>query len=490
MASQKTSANAALTSSSGDPAKLPPHALEAEQSVIGGLLLDPEAWDRIAGHVSEKDFYNNDHRLLFRTIATLEQQNNPVDILTVTNALKVQGELEKLSDITYLATLANNTPTIANIKAYADIVRDCSILRQMLAAAQTIGQSVFDTQGRSVRALLEEAERHIFSIAENRPGESEPISIGDILPKANDRLEDLKESGGGITGLATGFTDLDEMTSGLQEGELVLIAGRPSMGKTSFAMNIIEHIALRGINSKTTTVPGPALVFSLEMPSDMLVMRMLSSLSGINQQKLRKGQFTDADWEGIAKATSKLSQTKIFIDDTAALSPTELRARARRIARAQGDLSLIVIDYLQLMHMSGKVENRTLEISEISRSLKILAKELNVPVIALSQLNRGLEQRRDRRPAMSDLRDSGALEQDADVILFIYRDEVYEPKSPDKGTAEIIISKQRNGPTGMVRLTFRGECTRFDNFSGERIDAVSAVPSPHSFHDDYAPIDH
>lgn len=440
-----------------DLLKIPPHSNEAEQSVLGGLMLDNQAWDKIADRIQEKDFYRLENRIIFRAIAELANRAQPFDVITLAEALKTSNELEKIGGDVYLFELVRNTPTAANIGAYADIVRERSILRQLISVATDITETAFIPEGRSSNELLDEAERKVFQIAEQGTRGSGPTHIADLLGKAVERIDALFHSDEGITGLATGYHDLDEMTSGLQTADLIIVAGRPSMGKTTFAMNIAEHAAIKS--------GKPVLVFSMEMPGESLAMRMMSSLGRIDQHRVRTGKLEDEDWPRITSAVSMLSEAKMFIDDTPALTPTEMRARARRVVREHGELGLIVIDYLQLMQIAGQKENRTSEISEISRSLKTLAKELNTPVIALSQLNRGLEQRADKRPIMSDLRESGAIEQDADIIIFIYRDEVYNENSPHKGTAEIIIAKQRNGPIGKVVLTFLGKYTRFENFT-------------------------
>lgn len=438
-------------------ANVTPHSIEAEQAVLGGVMLDNQAWDKICDNLADEDFYRFDHRIIYRALQTLSSRNSPFDVLTVSEILKEHNELDKVGGEVYLFQLAKNTPSAANIVAYAKIVRERSILRQLISSANDIAESAFNVNGRDTAELLDEAERKIFSIAEQSSRGSGPLNVKEFLSKAVDRIDTLSHSGQTVTGLETGFSDLDQLTSGLQKADLVIIAGRPSMGKTLLAMNIAEHAAIK--------FKKPVLAFSLEMPGDSLVMRMISSLGRIEQHRLRTGQLEDQDWPRITSAVSMLSEAPLFIDDTPALSPAELRARARRLAREQGQLGLIVVDYLQLMQVPGMSENRTLEVSEISRSLKALAKELNVPVVALSQLNRSLESRSDKRPVMSDLRESGSIEQDADIIAFIYRDEVYYEDSPDKGIAEIIIAKQRNGPIGKVRLTFLGKYTRFENFT-------------------------
>ncbi|MBI3343942.1 MAG: replicative DNA helicase [Gammaproteobacteria bacterium] len=436
--------------------KVPPHSIEAEQSLLGGLMLDNSAWDQIADIVDEEDFYRRDHRLIFRAIRELANHSNPYDVVTLSDWLKNLGELDQAGGLAYLGTLANNTPSAANIKSYAHIVRERSVLRQLAQVGTEISNSAFKPEGRDSIELLDEAEKRVFAIAEQGAhGKRSFANIKHLVARAMERIDTLFQSDSPLTGIATGFTDLDDMTSGLQNADLVIVAGRPSMGKTSFAMNIAEHAAIKG--------QLPVAIFSMEMPAEQLALRMLSSLGRIDQHKVRTGKLEDEDWPRLTSAVGILAEAKMFIDDSPALTPTELRARARRLKREHG-LGLIVIDYLQLMQGSGNKENRTNEISEISRSLKALAKELNVPVMALSQLNRNLEQRPNKRPVMSDLRESGGIEQDADIIVFIYRDEVYNEDSPDKGSAEIIIGKQRNGPIGTTRLTFLAQYTRFENF--------------------------
>ncbi len=441
-----------------DRLKVPPHSIEAEQSVLGGLMLDNQGWDTIADRVAEVDFYRADHRQIFRAVAELAERNQPFDVVTLSTWLENNNLLEEAGGRPYLARLAYDTPTAANVKAYADIVRERSVLRQMIRVGTDIASTGFNPEGRDTSELLEEAERRVFAIAEQGQRAGQGFSeISHLLTSAVARIDELFTHQNSITGLETGWTDFDEMTSGLQRGDMVIVAGRPSMGKTSFAMNIVEHAAV--------TSGLPIAVFSMEMPGEQLAMRMLSSLGRIDQHRLRTGKLEDEDWPRLSSAVALLSQTKLFIDDSSALSPGEVRARARRLAREHGQLGLIMIDYLQLMQVPGMKENRATEISEISRSLKAMAKELNVPVVALSQLNRSLEQRPNKRPVMSDLRESGAIEQDADVICFIYRDEVYNSDSAEKGTAEIIIGKQRNGPIGAVRLAFLGRYTRFENLA-------------------------
>ena len=440
--------------------KVPPHSIEAEQSVLGGLLLDNNAWDTVSEVLLEEDFYRHDHRLIFQSLAALSAQSNPLDVITVSEWLEQVDELEHAGGLAYLGALAKNVPSAANIRAYAEIVHERAVLRQLIRASSEIGDTAFTPEGRSSSELLDEAERKVFAISEKGArGQRGFQSMPSLLPKVVERIDKLHESGGSITGLSTGFNDLDYMTSGLQEADLVIVAGRPSMGKTSFAMNVAENVA---IGSKV-----PVAIFSMEMPAEQLVLRILSSLGRVDQSKVRSGQLDEDDWPRLTSTMNLLNEASLFIDDTPALSPSELRSRARRLKREKGGLGMIVIDYLQLMQVPGSKENRTNEISEISRSLKSLAKELNVPIVALSQLNRSLEQRPNKRPVMSDLRESGAIEQDADVIIFIYRDEVYNDDSPDKGKAEIIIGKQRNGPIGVVPLTFMGKFTRFENFASD-----------------------
>lgn len=442
---------------SADAVKVPPHSIDAEQSVLGGLMLDNRAWDSIADRVRENDFYRHDHRLIYRVMSRLAEQSKPLDVLTVSESLKELHELENAGGEVYLFELANNTPTVANIAAYADIVRERSVMRQLIATANDIASNAFNPEGRSSTELLDTAERLVFAISEQGTRVGGPANIKDFLAKTMDRIDALFQSDDPITGIPTGYHDLDNMTSGLQPSDLVIVAGRPSMGKTMLAMNMAEHVAIK--------TKLPVLIFSMEMPGEAIVMRLLSSLCRIDQLRIRTGKLQDEDWPRISSTVSMLSDSPFFIDDTPALSPAEVRARARRIAKEHGQLGVIVVDYLQLMQVPGFSENRTAEISEVSRALKALAKELKVPVIALSQLNRSLEQRADKRPVMSDLRESGAIEQDADLIAFIYRDEVYHENSPDKGTAEIIIAKQRNGPIGKVRLTFLGQYCCFENFT-------------------------
>ncbi len=438
--------------------RIPPHSVQAEQSVLGGLMLDNEAWDTVADRIDEKDFYRRDHRLIYRAIRNLADKQDPFDVVTLSEILGKTDELNDAGGLAYLGLLAKETPSAANISVYADIVRERSVLRQLVHVGAEISGSAFQQEGREVSELLDEAERRVFEIAEQRTrGSGGFAPIKTLLSKAVDRIEELFQQEGSITGVSSGFADYDEKTSGLQKSDLIIVAGRPSMGKTTFAMNMAENVAVK--------TDLPVAIFSMEMPGEQLAMRMMSSLGRIDQHKVRTGNLDEDEWPRMTSAINILADAKLFIDDTPSLSPIEVRARARRLAREHGQLGLIVLDYLQLMQCPGKGENRTAEISEISRSLKSLAKELNVPVVALSQLNRNLEQRPNKRPVMSDLRESGSIEQDADVIAFIYRDEVYNDDSPDKGSAEIIIAKQRNGPIGTLRLTFLGQYTRFEDFA-------------------------
>jgi len=438
--------------------RVPPQAPEAEQAVLGGLLVDTRRWDEVADIVRGEDFYLRQHREIFSAIRALQEGGQPVDIVTTSEWLKNQGTLEPAGGLAYLGELANRTPGTTNVVAYAKIVRERSVLRALLDAAAEISEKAYQPEGLDTEALIDFAERTVFGISDNdRRALSGFQSIQGLLTQAVDRIEELYQSGAGITGVSTGFKDLVNLTSGLQDADLVVIAGRPSMGKTSLAMNLAENAA---VGSKL-----PVAVFSMEMPGQQLAMRMLSSLGRINAHRVRTGQLTQDDWPRLTSAMGLLDEAPIFVDDTPALTPSELRSRVRRLTREHGKLGLVIVDYLQLMQTGESSENRAVEVANITRALKVIAKEARVPVAVLSQLNRGLEQRPNKRPIMSDLRESGAIEQDADLILFIYRDEVYNEDSPEKGTAEIIVAKQRNGPTGTVRLTFLGEYTRFENYS-------------------------
>ncbi len=454
-----------ITKKVSDSIKRPPHSVEAEQSIIGGLMLDNQAFEKVDTKLCEADFYRTEHRVLYRSILSLVKKNQPFDVVTVLDALKSTNTVDEAGGEVYLFELAHNTPSVANVSAYADIVREKSVQRQLIAVAGDIADSAYNPGSRLVSELLDFAETRVFAIAEQTAGEGGPLPMKSILVRAVEKIDALYHSGDSITGLATGLSELDEMTSGLQNSDLVIVAGRPSMGKTTLVMNMAEHAAIKA--------GKPVLVFSMEMPADSLAMRMMSSLGRIDQHHIRTGKLDDDDWPRVTSAVHMLSEAPLFIDDSPALSPSEVRARARRLVKEHGPLGLIVVDYLQLMKVPGfKAENRTAEISEISRSLKALAKELKVPVVALSQLNRSLEQRHDKRPVMSDLRESGAIEQDADLICFIYRDEVYNEDSPDKGCAEIIIAKQRNGPIGKVRVAFLGKYTRFEDLAYQGYQGV------------------
>lgn len=437
--------------------KMQPHSVEAEQSVLGGLLLSADAWNAVAEEVSATDFYRPGHRMIFRQIYQLAEALEPVDVITVADKLEACGELDAAGGLSYLTELVQNTPSASNIRAYAQVVRERSSLRRLIEVAQEIADSGFNPEGRTSDDLINEAERRIMQISEEGPKAGGPQDVNPLLQAALARIDELSKADSHITGLSTGFTDLDDKTAGLQKSDLIIVAGRPSMGKTSFAMNLVEHAVLNQ--------DKPILVFSMEMPADQLIIRMLSSIGRIDQRRIRVGNLEDPDWPKLSVAVNKLKDVPLFIDDTPALTPTEVRSRARRVHREHGGLGMIMVDYLQLMQVAGSSEGRTAEISEISRSLKAIAKEFKVPVVALSQLNRALEQRPNKRPVNSDLRESGAIEQDADVIMFIYRDEVYHPDSAEKGTAEIIIGKQRNGPIGTSYLAFHGEFTRFENLA-------------------------
>ncbi len=442
--------------------RLPPHSVESEQSVLGGLLLDNMAWDRIADFLDKDDFYRFDHGLIYEHITKLINSSKPADVITVYESLQKIGKAEDVGGLAYLNSLAQNTPSAANIRYYAQIVRDRSILRQLITASDEIVSNAFQPQGKDVKQILDDAEKRIFQIAESGARETQGFrDINLLMAKVVDRIKDLseQENPSEITGVSTGFIDLDKMTAGLQPGDLIIVAGRPSMGKTAFSLNIGEHVAIEsGL---------PVAVFSMEMGDTQLAMRVLSSVGQLDHSHLRTGRLEKDEWARLVYAFDKVKEAPLQIDETPALTCSEVRARARRLARSYSKLGLIIIDYLQLMQGNSAGENRATELSEISRGLKALAKELNCPVIALSQLSREVERRKEnnKRPVMSDLRESGAIEQDADLILFIYRDEVYNPDSPDKGTAEIIIGKQRNGPTGRITLTFRGQFSRFDNYA-------------------------
>jgi len=454
-------AQSIFSTSAADPLeslKTPPHSIEAEQSVLGGLLMDNQAWDKIADIITDEDFYRHDHRLIYSHICKLVEHNKPADVVTVAESLESTAELQNVGGLAYIGSIVQSTPTAANVKRYAEIVRERSIMRSLAQVGIHITESAFSPAGRTAADLLDEAESRVFEIAEEGArGKQGFVDIQPLLKEVVERIELLysRDNPSEVTGIASGFHDLDQKTSGFQPGDLIIVAGRPSMGKTAFSLNIAEHVALE--------LNKPVAVFSMEMGGAQLAMRMLGSVGRLDQHKVRTGRLDDDDWPKLTHALGKLNDAPVYIDESAALSALEVRARARRLYRQHNGLGLIVVDYLQLMSSSSPGENRATEISEISRALKSLAKELKVPVIALSQLNRSLEQRPNKRPVMSDLRESGAIEQDADVILFIYRDEVYNPETQDKGIAEIIIGKQRNGPIGKVNLTFLGEYTRFES---------------------------
>jgi replicative DNA helicase len=440
--------------------KLPPHSVEAEQALLGGLMLDNSAWDRVGDLVSEADFYRDDHRRIFRHISKLIGLGKPADVVTVFESIEKSDEVQASGGLAYLGEIANNTPSAANIRRYAEIVRERAVLRKLVTVGDEIAASALNPLGKDAKQLLDVAESRIFEIAEAGARHSQGfVPIQPLLGKVVDRIQELydRDNPSDITGVPTGFTDLDQKTSGLQPGDMIVVAGRPSMGKTAFALNIAEHVAV--------DLGLPVAIFSLEMPGTQLAMRLLSSVGRLDQHRVRTGRLNDDEWQRLTYALGKLHEAPVHIDETGGINAIDLRARARRLYRQCGKLGLIVIDYLQLMSATKDGENRATEISEISRSIKSLAKELSVPVIALSQLNRQLEQRPNKRPVMSDLRESGAIEQDADLILFLYRDEVYNPDSADKGIAEVNVGKHRNGPTGTVRLTFLGEYTRFQNYA-------------------------
>ena len=442
--------------------RLPPQSVEAEQAVLGGLMLAPEAFDRVSDLLGEHDFYRRDHQLIYRAIRELAERNRPFDAVTLGEWFESQGRAEEVAGGAYLVELASTTPSAANIRAYAEIVRDKAVMRQLIDVGTGIVNDAFQPEGRESGEILAKAEQDVFAIAEaGSRGRADFVAVNTAMKEAMEVLQQRFDNGGSVTGVPTGYTEFDEMTAGLQPTDLLILAARPAMGKTTFALNIAEYAALK--------TKKAVAVFSMEMSASQLALRLMSSVGRVNASRLRTGQLEDEDWSRVSSAVRMLKDTKVFIDDTPALSPDMLRSKCRRLKR-EHDLGLIVIDYLQLMAVPGNSENRATEISEISRSLKGLAKELNVPVIALSQLNRSLETRTDKRPVMADLRESGAIEQDADVIVFIYRDDYYNKEnSPDKGLAEIIIGKQRNGPTGSFKLKFFGEYTRFDNLSHDNI---------------------
>lgn len=438
-----------------------PHSIEAEQAVLGGLMLAGEkSFDQIASLVRQEDFFRPEHRIIYAALARLAEEQQPFDAITVSDDLDSRRELDKAGGASYISELANNTPGTVNIESYARIVRERATLRQLIEAADLLRQRSFNPEGADPKELLSEAEKRLIDIAESGPKNDALLDANNLLKAAIDQINFLYESDSDITGVSTGFDDLDGKTSGWQKSDLIIVAARPSMGKTAFALNMVEHALFH--------TEDPVLVFSLEMPAQALMMRMLASVGRIELKKLRDGSLSDEDWDKLSRAATRLKDKKLFIDDTPGLTPTEMRARTRRLAREQDKTpSLIMVDYLQLMRVPGNSDNRVQEISEISRSLKQLAREFECPVIALSQLNRGVEQRPNKRPMNSDLRESGAIEQDADVIVFLYRDEYYNEDSQDKGIAEIIIGKQRNGEIGTCKLQFEGKYTRFNNLARE-----------------------
>ena len=441
--------------------RVPPHSIEAESSVLGGLLLDNSAWDRVGDLLIDSDFYRHEHQLVYASIGALVNASKPADVITVFEHLQNQGQAEAVGGLAYLNSLAQYVPSASNIRRYAEIVRERSILRKLVSASDDIATAAFNPKGRAVDKILDEAEQKIFNIGEEGSRMKQGFqSMDTLVVQLLDRVQEMADNPNDITGVPTGFHDLDRMTSGLQPGDLVVLAARPSMGKTAFAINIAEHVALNeGL---------PVAVFSMEMGASQLAVRIVGSIGRVDQGHLRTGKLTDEEWPRLTEAIERLRTVSLHIDETPGLTPSELRANARRLARQCGKLGLIVVDYLQLMSGSAGSEgdNRATELGEISRGLKMLAKELQCPVIALSQLNRGVEQRTDKRPMMSDLRESGAIEQDADIIMFIYRDDYYNKDSKDPGVAEIIIGKQRNGPTGTVRLAFLKPLTRFESLAG------------------------
>ena len=441
--------------------RVPPHSIEAESSVLGGLLLDNGAWDRVGDLLVDSDFYRHEHRLVYAAIGTLINASKPADVITVHEQLQALGKSQEVGGLSYLNALAQYVPSASNIRRYAEIVRERSILRKLVAASDDIATAAFNTQGRAVDKILDEAEQKIFNIGEEGSRMKQGFqSMDTLVVDLLDRVSEMADNPNDITGVPTGFYDLDRMTSGLQPGDLVVLAARPSMGKTAFAINIAEHVALNeGL---------PVAVFSMEMGASQLAVRIVGSIGRVDQGHLRTGKLTDDEWPRLTEAIERLRTVSLHIDETPGLTPSELRANSRRLARQCGKLGLIVVDYLQLMSGSSGSDgdNRATELGEISRGLKMLAKELQCPVIALSQLNRGVEQRTDKRPMMSDLRESGAIEQDADIIMFIYRDDYYNKDSKDPGVAEIIIGKQRNGPTGTCRLAFLKPLTRFESLAG------------------------
>lgn len=437
--------------------KTPPHSLEAEQSLLGALMLDNSRWDSIAERVQAVDFYRPEHRAIFKTMERQIEAQQPMDVITLTEALERSGELEQAGDVIYLTELVENASGVGHLDAYARIVRERALLRRLIKVGSGIATGAYEPEGRTAEELVDEAERAVLAIAEERPSEEGLVALKPLMKATLERIDEMSRQDSNLTGLSTGFEKLDEMTSGLQRGDLIIVAARPSMGKTAFAMNLVEAGLMFS--------DEPVIVFSLEMPGEQLIQRMLSSVGRINQTRVRTGKLMPDDWQRLTSAVNKLHDRPLFIDDTAGISPSEMRSRTRRLVREHGRPAVIMVDYLQLMTIKGFSEGRTNEISEISRSLKGMAKEFDCPVVALSQLNRSLEQRPNKRPVNSDLRESGAIEQDADIIAFIYRDVVYNPETTDQNVSEIIIGKQRNGPIGTAYLSFIGEYTRFENLA-------------------------
>ena len=439
---------------------LPPHSTDAEVALIGGLLLDSEnqAYDKVADILSERDFYHTENKEVFKVIQRLTEQSKVTDVLTVSDYLDSSTDFESKPSIEYLSVFVESTAGTSYIAEYSKIFREKALLRELIQISSEIAQSAYKPEGKSPTELVDIAESHIFEIAERGNRNMTFSEMSDLVKQTYDELDKRSQGGGKITGVSSGFRELDNLTAGLQNGELIIIAGRPSMGKTAFALNIAEHTALADEN--------PVAIFSMEMSASSLAQRMISSLGRVNAHSIKTGQLQEKDWNRVDGAIQQMKNAPIYIDDTPSLTPIELRARARRIQREKG-LSLIVIDYLQLMSVHGNKENRATEISEISRNLKALARELNIPIIALSQLNRSVEQRTDKQPQMSDLRESGAIEQDADLIAFIYREEVYDPDTDKKGVALINVAKQRNGSIGQFNLTFLGRYTKFENWVPE-----------------------
>jgi replicative DNA helicase len=451
-----------MTDKAADPQVLslrtPPHSIDAEQSVLGGLLLDNRTWESVSEVLEDADFYSHKHRNIYRAIKSLVEQEQPVDVVTVSEELEELGTLEDVGGMAYLGELADMTPSTENSAAYAVIVKERSQQRRLIEAANDITQSAYEPEGKNSLDILSDAEQKIAQIAEGNRKEGGPVIVGPIIKDTLDHLDELFNKPDGLSGLTTGFTEIDNRTSGFQPADMVVVAGRPSMGKTTYAMNLVENALI--------ATKRPCLVFSMEMPSSSIVMRMLSSIGRIDQTRIRSGKLIEEDWPKLSSAVTILKDLPLYIDDTPALTPQDMRARCRKVYRENNnDLALVMVDYMQLMRISGPSEGRSQEISEISRSMKAIAKEFGCPIVALSQLNRSLEQRPNKRPVMSDLRESGAIEQDADIIAFIYRDEVYNEDTPDKGIAEIITGKHRNGPIGTDRLAFVGKYTRFENLA-------------------------